>query len=332
MTEINYKELIEETSSQQNEFLKTKESLVALGFSTRTQNCLYNGGIVNLEDLLNKTPKDLVRIPNLGRRSILEIENSLRELNIKELIKTVYSAKINKNKVSSKHQKILDMWNSGEHTLESIGKIIGVTRERIRQILKKLEKKGFEVISVKTAHKVRRIKFLNDQSAHINEVDFIEMYHSGTSKKEISNKFLISSDVYNHYLKLLINRGLVSERKRILNYIKFDIENIDNLSKYREETIFLLREKNYKLNDIANELGLSKIAVSLIIKRMKDKGYEIPNSTTTGSPLSEEELTSRLNKIDHCLDKGMNVRQISHVTNISPHTIKRLIYKYLIEK
>lgn len=330
MTEINYKGLIEETSFQENEFLKTKESLVAMGFSIRTQNCLYNGGIVNLEDLLNKTRKDLVRIPNLGRRSILEIENSLKELNIKELIKIVHSAKINKNKISSKNQKILNMWNSAKHTYETIGKEFGVSRERIRQILVQLKNKGFEVIDTKKASLGRKENYINEQTKYIDNNQFIRMFHDGFTKEDMCNHFSISREAYKKHKKSLISNGEISNKKRILEAIKSSIEDVDSITKNREITILKMRRENYSLDEIAEVLNLSKIRLAQIVKNMKDKGYEIPNSRYTGKSLPHEEIILRVNKIEHCLEKGMNIRQISHVINVSQHEIKRLIYKHLV--
>ena len=48
------------------------------------------------------------------------------------------------------------MWNSAEHTYESLGKIFGISRERIRQILAQIKRKGFQVISIKEASIGRR--------------------------------------------------------------------------------------------------------------------------------------------------------------------------------
>mgnify|MGYP001455243234 CR=1 FL=1 len=61
----------------------------------------------------------------------------------------------NKYFVSERNKKILDLWNSGEHTLETIASKFGVTRERIRQILQKLRKQKFEVMSTQDVSKKR---------------------------------------------------------------------------------------------------------------------------------------------------------------------------------
>jgi len=67
--------------------------------------------------------------------------------------------------ISKRSQKILDMWNSGEHTYESIGDKFFISRERVRQILAKEKKKGFEILDTDTVSKKRTehkiIKILN---------------------------------------------------------------------------------------------------------------------------------------------------------------------------
>lgn len=54
-----------------------------LPMTTRAVNCLHAGNIKTVGDLLKTTRWDLMKIPNLGRRSILEIIEVLAELNLK---------------------------------------------------------------------------------------------------------------------------------------------------------------------------------------------------------------------------------------------------------
>jgi DNA-directed RNA polymerase subunit alpha len=58
----------------------TKESTLAeLELSTRAYNCLASEGITTVEELVCYTSRELLYIPNLGGRSLYEIENALRE-------------------------------------------------------------------------------------------------------------------------------------------------------------------------------------------------------------------------------------------------------------
>ena len=313
-----------------DDFIKTKESLIALGLSVRIQNILLNSGINCLGDLLKLTTEDLARMQNLDQKGIYQIESTLKETNVDELMDLMNRVKKNQRNISKKQKKILDMWNSADHTYKSIGEIFGVSRERIRQVLAQLKRKGFEIISTQEASRGRRKNLISEEVKSIDEVKFTKMFHIGRSREEICNYLSITGNTYENIKKYFIEKGTISNRNRILDSIKFDIDNVDEITRYREDTILQMRDNNHRLDDIASALEISKIRLTQIIKNMKDKGISIPNSRISGKSLPDEEITLRVNKIEHCLDKGMNVRQISHVINVSQHVIKRLIYKHLI--
>ena len=48
----------------------------------RSFNCLKRANINTLADLIQKTPEDLIRIRNLGRKGVEEIENIVREIGL----------------------------------------------------------------------------------------------------------------------------------------------------------------------------------------------------------------------------------------------------------
>jgi RNA polymerase sigma factor (sigma-70 family) len=50
-----------------------------LDFSVRTYNCLKRAGINTIEDLLEKTEEDMMRVRNLGRKSLREVKDKLGE-------------------------------------------------------------------------------------------------------------------------------------------------------------------------------------------------------------------------------------------------------------
>lgn len=54
-------------------------SIDELDLSVRTYNCLKRAGIDTVEDLCNKTPDDMCRVRNLGRRSLEEIIQVMNE-------------------------------------------------------------------------------------------------------------------------------------------------------------------------------------------------------------------------------------------------------------
>lgn len=50
-----------------------------LEFSVRTRNCFKNAGIETVFDLLGKTERELLSIPNFGVRSLAEVKEFLNE-------------------------------------------------------------------------------------------------------------------------------------------------------------------------------------------------------------------------------------------------------------
>ena len=53
-----------------------------LELSVRSFNCLKRAGIYTVEELTNKTPEDMMKVRNLGRKSLEEVLNKLKELNL----------------------------------------------------------------------------------------------------------------------------------------------------------------------------------------------------------------------------------------------------------
>jgi DNA-directed RNA polymerase subunit alpha len=53
-----------------------------LDLSVRSYNCLKRAGINYLEDLLNRTEEDMMKVRNLGKKSMEEVAAKLRELNL----------------------------------------------------------------------------------------------------------------------------------------------------------------------------------------------------------------------------------------------------------
>ena len=74
-----------------------------LELSIRPYNCLRRAGITYIDDLLNKSPEDIVKIKNLGKRSFIEIMDKLKEFNYKyqtsESASTIYNRCINEKRV-----------------------------------------------------------------------------------------------------------------------------------------------------------------------------------------------------------------------------------------
>lgn len=57
-----------------------------LELSVRTYNCLKRAGVENIEELANWTPDQLMKIRNLGRKSLEEVLEKLNEMGLKPRI------------------------------------------------------------------------------------------------------------------------------------------------------------------------------------------------------------------------------------------------------
>ena len=53
-----------------------------LDFSVRSYNCLKRAGINTVEDLISKTEEDMMKVRNLGRKSLEEVINKLVALGL----------------------------------------------------------------------------------------------------------------------------------------------------------------------------------------------------------------------------------------------------------
>ena len=53
-----------------------------LDLSVRSFNCLKRAGIDTVEDLTNRTVEDMIKIRNLGKKSLEEVEQKLRSLGL----------------------------------------------------------------------------------------------------------------------------------------------------------------------------------------------------------------------------------------------------------
>lgn len=53
-----------------------------LELSVRSYNCLKRAGINTVEELTNKTPEDMMKVRNLGRKSLDEVLAKLKELGL----------------------------------------------------------------------------------------------------------------------------------------------------------------------------------------------------------------------------------------------------------
>ena len=53
-----------------------------LDLSVRSYNCLKRAGINSVEELTQRTEEDMIKVRNLGRKSLEEVQNKLKELGL----------------------------------------------------------------------------------------------------------------------------------------------------------------------------------------------------------------------------------------------------------
>lgn len=287
--------------------------------------------------------RNILKMWNSGNHTYLSISKKLNlsEATIYRHIRLMESKGLitfdHKKYISKKNQLILDMWNSREHTYQSIGLKFGVSRERIRQILAKLKRRGFQVISVASVRAGRRDKTVVNHIDALNETTkeaIIQAYHDGISLSEIARRVRHDADhvAVQHFIKLAKKNNTLSHKLRVFGTIKNNRENPSDETLERERIILAMRSNNHTLDEVATALGISKINVTLLIKNMKLRGIYIPNSRDSGNPLSDEEVSKRVDIIESMLDEGKSPLAISKFLRISAHTVNDLIYKYLVDK
>ena len=72
----------EENASMPSGDIDEKISILDLGFELRTRNCLWRAGIYTLGDLVSRTPEDMMKVRNLGRKSLEEVCEKMKELGV----------------------------------------------------------------------------------------------------------------------------------------------------------------------------------------------------------------------------------------------------------
>lgn len=71
---------LREAPSSRNEFLVL--TIEELDFSVRTYNCLKRAGVLTVADMISMSMDDYMRVRNMGRKSLEEIENKLSSMGL----------------------------------------------------------------------------------------------------------------------------------------------------------------------------------------------------------------------------------------------------------
>ena len=72
--------MVEKEESQKEKVLEM--SIEDLELSVRSFNCLKRAGISTVEDLINKSEAEMMKVRNLGKKSLDEVTNKLHALDL----------------------------------------------------------------------------------------------------------------------------------------------------------------------------------------------------------------------------------------------------------
>lgn len=81
-SDISEEELEDELDEKSKEDDVLNRSVAELGLSRRASNCLKIGNIITIGELIHNSPKDLMKLKNFGQKSLNEIRERLREINL----------------------------------------------------------------------------------------------------------------------------------------------------------------------------------------------------------------------------------------------------------
>ena len=239
----------------------------------------------------------------------------------------------NSSLITEKEQKILQLRASGL-TLEEIGKQFSVTRERIRQILTKIERKGFKVpksaTKIKKASASIRDKQLIKDQVKTNKVIFIKEYKKNLSDKQTAKNLGLSLKVFKAVLEILIKDGQINRRLKIFNKKKY----IEMKKEWGE--IAAMRKAGYNNQKIADIFGVSSIMISIKIQRMKSNGYDIQpyglmKHRDYSNDHDEETLAYRTRSIRDLNNQGFSKVEIATKIGLSYRDLFRHIELFMID-
>ena len=281
------------------------------------------------QDIVNYVSGDAVKkLSKNQRRKFLRGYYSAKKEN--ELIDVI---KANTKYLSNKEKKILELRISGL-TLEEIGSNFDVTRERIRQILVKIKKKGFDVPRtasiVKKASAAEKNKQIIEDQVKTNSDYFIKEYRKNLSDKDTAKNLELSLKNFRTVVEIFIKEGLMNRRLKI-----FDEKQYIEMKKEWDE-IAAMRKAGYSNQKIASILGTSTQMISIKIERMKSNGYHIrPYGFMADRDYSndhdEETLAYRTQAIKELNNEGLSKSQIAKKLGIGSRDLYRHISLYMID-
>jgi DNA-directed RNA polymerase subunit alpha len=82
LTEMPEEEVIEPEEEEEEENKNLEMPIEEMELSVRSYNCLKRAGINTVEELTQRTVEEMMKVRNLGKKSLEEVENKLSELGL----------------------------------------------------------------------------------------------------------------------------------------------------------------------------------------------------------------------------------------------------------
>lgn len=218
---LNYKKIKNNNNASEYEMsnnemphISINKSIEKLNFPIRLQNFLINANIFYVKDFMSLSDDELFKIRGIGPNSykyLLSIKNELngnkigidKSLLIDFIDETVVDKDFDKrvsnyaNLSESQKQRLIKVKNLYDQcgTLEETAKKLGLTRERVRQLLEKGHKK--KLFKYETTRK-RKFK---DLLSKISKENLENDIKNGSKRSEIFGKYNLDEHDYQRLIK-----------------------------------------------------------------------------------------------------------------------------------
>lgn len=231
--------------------------LKMLGIATRTINTLNNRGIVKVENLQNISVQSLARIVgNSNIEKFKSIESDLKK-NITELLGDIWE------QMSEEDEFQMVLKKSDGFTLQDIGELKGITRERVRQVIKKFNDKVEPLVMEIVSHFMYPKEYVTLQ-------ELLDIYDN------------------DDFDKVLINWCKSSEKLEYLDFAEVFVLAGEDKNYYENEILKIaidfigegidLYENIEELDSILHKNGFSYIDVGDIMSLVQKYGYKVYGS------------------------------------------------------
>nr|BAR25694.1 RNA polymerase sigma factor RpoD [uncultured Mediterranean phage uvMED]BAR25737.1 RNA polymerase sigma factor RpoD [uncultured Mediterranean phage uvMED] len=212
-------------------------------------------------------------------------------------------------KISDRDMKILFDYNNNKlHTLQSLGDKYGITRERVRQILKKLNHLGF-----KSRNPKDRTTYKNELAANIvvSEIENALNNYYGDGTRNFTKWKKRFYEKANYYQIKIFKRILL----KCWQQGKLDpLDYIDHQFRItpKHYKILNLKGLGHTHDEVAKIMNLSKPSICNYLRSCKVIGLykaKNPNQIKAAS-LNKKDIESRLNLIRRGMKAGKSLLQI----------------------